>query len=205
MHRSFLAASISLLFATQVWAANPSPMNSASPPAAERLTLAPLPPEPDAATLQVAAPAPMFSYLGGDGRWHRSDELLARGPIMVLFAAGENDLVAAQRLAPAFDELGVRPVAVLNLPTRGTAALTRKLGISLTLVSDPMSAIAGLYHSVQPSTGQHAPAYFVIDARRRLRAMYYGPLPPPELLVASAARSLGRPLPMSVFTSSAER
>lgn len=205
MRCSFVAASITLLFATQVWAANPSPMNSPPLPGSEHHALSPLSPEPEAATLQVAAAAPMFSYIGDDGRWHRSDELLARGPMLVMFGASETDLVAMQRLVPAFDDLGVRPVAVLELPTRGTAALSRKLGISLALVSDPMSAIAGLYHCVDTATGQHGSAYFVIDSRRVLRAMYFGPLPPSELLVASAARSLGRPLPSSIFTSSDER
>jgi peroxiredoxin len=205
MRRSFVAASITLLFATQVWAANPSPMNSAPAPGAERATVSPLSAEPEAATLQLASPAPMFSFIGADGRWHRSDELFSRGAVIVLFGADESDLAAIQRMTPAFDELGVRPVAVLDLPTRGTAALTRKLGLSLSLVSDPMSAIAGLYHSADPATGRNAPAYFVIDSRHVLRALYFGPLPPPELLVASAARALGRPLPSSIFTSSDER
>ena len=57
-----------------------------------------------------------------------------------------------QRLAPAFEELGVRPVTVLDLPTRGTLATSRRLGITTPLVSDPMSAIASLYHSVNDNT-----------------------------------------------------
>jgi peroxiredoxin len=93
----------------------------------------------------------------------------------------------------------------MDLPTRGTSALTRRLGITTTLVSDPMSAIAGLYRTLDPTTGEHTPAYFVIDTRRTVRAMYYGPLPPAELLVATSARCLGRPLPASVFTTSDER
>lgn len=205
MRRSAMAASITLLFATQVWAANPSPMNSPPVPGAQRRVLAPLSAEPEAAALQIATPAPMFSYIGADGRWHRSDELLSRGPLLVLFGANDTDLVTVQRLAPAFEELGVRPVAVLGLTTRGTSQLTRRLGISIALVSDPMSAIAGLYHRLEPTTGRHAPAYFVIDSHHTLRAMGLGPLPPTELLVATTARSLGRPLPSALFTSSDER
>ena len=204
MHRSIAAAGIALLFATTVWAANPSPMNSPVAPPVERHGLTPLSPEPEAATLQVSGPAPMFSYIGTDGRWHRSDEFLSRGPMIVVFAPAEDDLVAIQHLSRVFDDLGVRPVAVLDLPTRGTAALTRKLQLTTALVSDPMSAIAGLYHSVDPATGEHAQAYFVIDSRRTLRAMYFGPLPPAELLVASAARGLGRPLPASLFSTTTE-
>jgi len=203
MRRSFIAATSSLLFATIVWAATPSPMTST--PATDRGGyLSPLSAEPEAATLQVSAPAPMFSYIGGDGAWHRAEDLLSRGPVLLVFAADDDELRAVQKYAPAFQELGVRPVAVMDLPTRGTAALTRRLSLTTTLVSDPMSAIAGLYHSIDRASGAHAPAYFVIDTRRTVRAMYYGPLPPAELLLATAARSLGRPLPASVFSSTDE-
>jgi len=205
MRRSFIASTGSLLFATIVWAANPSPMTSTAPPATHGDAIMPLSIEPDAATLQVSAPAPMFSYIGADGAWHRAEDLLSRGPVLLVFAAEDDDLRAVQKRAAAFEELGVRPVAVMDLPTRGTAALTRRLGLTTTLVSDPMSAIAGLYRTIDRTTGTHAPAYFVIDTRRTVRAMYYGPLPPAELLIATAARSLGRPLPASVFTTSDER
>ncbi len=205
MRRSSIAASITLLFATTVWAAVPSPMNPLTPTDASRRQLPPQSAEPEAAALQVGWPAPMFSYLSADGRWHRSDELLAHGPVLVMFAPTESDLTAIQRLAPAFNDLGVKPVAVLDLPTRGTTAISRKLGLTGTLVSDPMSAIAGVYHSVDATTGRHVPSFFVIDARRTLRAMYYGPLPPADLLVATAARGLGRPLPPSVFSTSESR
>lgn len=205
MRRSFTAASISLLFATTVWAANPSPMNLPPPADAGRRSVTLQSTEPEAAAMQVGWPVPMFSFIGADGRWHRSDELLSRGAVLVMFGPSEEDLVAVQKMAPAFNELGVRPVAVLDMATRGTSALSRKLGLTVALVSDPMSAIAGLYHSIDATTGRHAPSYFVIDTRRTLRAMYYGPLPPAQLLVATAARGLGRPLPPSVFTSSDER
>jgi peroxiredoxin len=205
MRCSSIAAGITLLFATTVWAANPSPMNLPSPTDTGRRQLPPSSAEPEAAALQVGWPAPMFSYLGVDGRWHRSDELLSHGPVLVMFGPSDSDLTDIQRLAPAFNELGVRPIAILDLPTRGTSALSRKLGLSAQLVSDPMSAIAGLYHTVDAATGRHSPSYFLIDSRRTLRAMYFGPLPPAELLVATAARGLGRPLPPSLFSTSDER
>src|SRR5258706_6648539 len=142
MHRSSIAASITLLFATAVWAAEPSHLNSSQPNETVRRAVSPISPEPEAATLQVGEPAPMFSYLGADGRWHKSDELLTYGPVLLIFGPTDDDLVAVQKRHLAFEELGVRPVAVLDMPTRGTAALTRKLGLTAPLVSDPMSAIA---------------------------------------------------------------
>src|SRR5262245_3437186 len=200
MLRRFVAAVTPLLFATVAWAADPSPMNTVHRDDPRRMI--PVATEPQAATIQVGGPAPMFSYIASDGRWHRSDELLLRGAVLMLIAPSERDLVAIEKLRDAFEETGITPVAILDLPSHGATAMTRKLSIQTPLVSDPMCAIAGLYHSLDPSTARHAPSYFVIDRSRTLRAMYYGPFPPAEMLLASSARCLGRPLPESVFSSS---
>jgi peroxiredoxin len=203
MLRTLLAAVTPLLFATVAWAADPSPMNSARRDDPRRMV--PVATDPQAATIQVGGPAPMFSFIAADGRWHRSDELVLRGAVLMLIAPADDDLVAIEKLRAAFVEMGITPVAILNLPTRGTAALSRKLSVETTLVSDPMCAIGGLYHSLDPSTMRDAPSYFVIDRSRTLRAMYYGPFPPAEMLLATSARSLGRPLPESVFSSSSDQ
>ncbi len=204
MPRSVTVACISVLFATNVWAADPSPMNQtnhADPPR----VFAPVSTEPEAATLQIGAPAPMFSYMGPDGRWYRSEELLTLGSVVVIFAPTDEDLVGLKRTREALDQIGVRTIPVLDLPTRKTTSLARRLAIEGTLVSDPMSAIAGLYHAVDRTSGTHVTSYFVVDGKRCLRAMYYGPLPSPETLLATAARSLGRPLPSSVFSTTDDR
>ncbi len=204
MPRSFAAAFLPLLFATAAWAANPSPMNSTTVEA-EQHALPLECPEPEAATLQVGASAPMFSFQGDDGHWHHFQELIAHNPVVLVFGATDEDLKDLDRLHATFDDTGVGVVAVLHLPTRRTIAIGRRLGVTRTLVSDPMSAIASLYHSRESSSGRHLPAYFVIDTKGALRAMYYGPLPPVPLVLASAARGLGRPLPASAFTSTNDR
>src|SRR5262249_58261806 len=117
MRGSSIAASITLLFATIVWAANPSPMNFPTPNSQARREMTPQSAEPDAAALQIGWPAPMFSYLGADGRWHKSDELLTHGPVLLTFGPSDDELGDIQRLSRAFGELGVQPVAVLDLPT----------------------------------------------------------------------------------------
>ena|ERR1043165_6214640 len=200
MSRSLAAACIPALFATAAWAVNPSPMNSPSVESAHHaLPLEAI--EPEAAELQLGAPAPMFSFQGSDG-WHRSEELVAHGAMLLVFGASDTDLKGLERLRVAFDEVGIVPIAVMNLPTRRAASTAKRLGLTRALVCDPMSAIASLYHSRETASGRHVPAYFVIDTKRTLRSMYYGPLPSPELMLASAARGLGRPLPPSAFTSS---
>lgn len=203
MPRSVTVACISVLFATNVWAADPSPMNSPSHVETPR-SFSPAFTEPEAAPLQIGASAPMFSFLGADGRWHRFEELLTLGSVVVIFAPTDDDLAGVQSYRESLEQIGVRAVPILDLPTRKTSALAKKLGYDGTLLSDPMSAIAGLYHTINATSGAHVASYFVIDGKRSLRAMYYGPLPAPEILLATAARSLGRPLPSSAFTSTDE-
>ena len=53
MRRSSIAACITLLFATIVWAANPSPMNLPTPNDAARRQVSPQSTEPEAAALQI--------------------------------------------------------------------------------------------------------------------------------------------------------
>jgi hypothetical protein len=66
---------------------------------------------------------------------------------------------------------------VTDLSTRKTTALAKRLSLHGLLVSDPMAAIAGLFHSIDSSNGQRVHSYFVIDKKLRLRAMYFGPDP----------------------------
>lgn len=199
MLRNLVVAGLSSLFATAALAANPSPMNFPSQPAPAR-SIQPRAVEPSSATLNVGDSAPRFSYMGNDGDWHRLEELVASGPLLLVFGAGDDDLTALDALSPAFREMGVTPVAVLRQPTRGTRALAKRLDLESQLLADPMCAIAGLYNSLDPKSCGPASSYFIVDERGRIRALRYGPLPPPEILLASAARALGRPLPDSVLS-----
>lgn len=199
MLRNLVVAGLSSLFATAALAASPSPMTFPSQPAVRR-ALQPRAADPTSATLNVGDPAPGFSYMGNDGGWHRFDDLVASGPLLLFFGASEKDLTAIDEYCPAFREMGVMPVAVLRQPTRGTRAIAKRLGLESQLLADPMSAIAGLYNSIDPGSGGPAGSYFILDEHGQIRAMRYGPLPPPEMLLASAARALGRPLPSSVLS-----
>lgn len=205
MPRSVTVACLAALLATTVWAASPSPMNSASREEV-RLPLSPVPVEPGPASLQVGSPAPMFSYLAAaDGRWHPFSELLEQTDVVLVFAPTNDELAGFERQRELFAQIDIQPVAVTDLSTRKTTALAKRLPYTGLLVSDPMAAIAGLFHSIDSSNGQRLHSYFVIDKKLRLRAMYFGPIPSPELLAATAARSLGRALPPSAFTSTTDR
>ena len=205
MPRSATVACLAALLATTVWAASPSPMNSASREEA-RLSLSPVPVEPGPASLQIGSPAPTFSYLAAaDGRWHPFTEVLGQNDVVLVFDPTDEELSGIERQRELFAQIGIQVVGVTDLSTRKTTSLAKRLPYSGLLVSDPMGAIASLFHSIDPSTGTRVNSYFVIDKKLRLRAMYFGPIPTPELLAATAARSLGRTLPPSAFTSTTDR
>ena len=200
MLRQLMVAGLPVLFATTALAATPSPMNSI-PPVDTPRTLRPILSEAPTRWLDVGDRAPMFSYLASDGRWHRSEDLLGNGPILMIFGADAAALQGLEKMKPAFAELGVRPVVVLDVATRTAHGMAERLGVTVAMVSDPMCAIAGLYNSLDPRSGRHSTSYFVVDEKRTIRAMFYGDLPGTPLLVGSCARALGRPLPPGMLST----
>ena len=196
---SCIPACMPFLFATIALAADPSPMTS-PPPMESTRTVQPVQMSPRSTPLVVGDPAPMFSFMAADGRWHRSEELMQRGPVLIVFGATAPDLRALGRLRDAFRELGVTPVAVFNLPTRSTRALADRLNLFGQALSDPMCAIAELYNSLDPANGKHAPSYFIVDGRRIIRALRHGTLPDASTLLGSSARCLGLPLPANALS-----
>ena len=194
MLRNLVVAGLPSLLATTALAATPSPMTP-SPPPQEVHALRPIATEGRMAELRVGDRAPSFSYMCLDGRWCRFEDLASSRCLLIVFGAGEADLRELERLGPAFDQLGVTPVAVLERATRSLVGMRRRLGLQETLLADPMHAIAGLYNSLDPASGLSSASYFVLDEHRTIRAMRYGPLPSAEILLLSSARCLGRPLP----------
>jgi len=171
------------------------------PPVDTPRTLRPILSEAPTRWLDVGDRAPMFSYLASDGRWHRSEDLLGNGPILLIFGADPATLKGLEKLKPAFEALGVRPVVVLDVATRTAQNLADRLGVKVAMVSDPMCAIAGLYNSLDSRSGRHSTSYFVVDDKRTIRALFYGALPETPLLVGSCARALGRPLPPALLST----
>ncbi len=51
-------------------------------------------PEPDATVVSPGDRAPDFAYIGADGFGGRLRNLLAQGPVLLVFGAGESDLAA---------------------------------------------------------------------------------------------------------------
>ena len=153
--------------------------------------------EPVSKVLQVGDRAPAFSYLGTDGRWHRFADLAGQGPVLLVFGASDVDLKALESARPVFRDLGLLPVAVLDMRTGSAMTYGRRLGLTGPIITDPMLAVADLFNSINPVNLRHAPSFFVVDAGGTIRALRHGSLPPVTLMLGLSAHLLGRPLPES--------
>ena len=85
----------------------------ADPPAATSGLQAVAPDSP-ATRLLAGDRAPSFSYLAPDGHWYQFSELCAKGPVLLVFGAGETELRSLQKVLPLFADLGVTPAAVVD-------------------------------------------------------------------------------------------
>ncbi len=147
--------------------------------------------------IQIGDSAPGFSYIGIDGQWHGFRQLFARGPVLLVFGARDEDLKALDRIRPVLEDLGVHPVAVLDMGSGSASRLARRLELKCDVIADARCVIGGLYGSLNPETQRHGASYFVLDENGKVRGAARGALPSARKLVAISARSLGRALPES--------
>lgn len=147
--------------------------------------------------LQVGDSAPGFSYIGIDGQWHGFRQLFARGPVLLVFGARDEDLKALDRTRPVLEDLGVNAVAVLDMRSGSAARLARRLELQCEVISDAQCVIGGLYGSLNPDTQRHGASFFVLDETGMIRGAGRGALPAARKLVAISAKSLGRAVPES--------
>ncbi len=159
-------------------------------------------PEPRTADLGVGQPAPMFSYLSTDGRWHKFSDLLDERPVLLVFGARSTELAALENARTVFDDMGVDVAVALDMRAGSAATLAKELELQGPIISDPKRAIASLYHSLMERSLRHAPSYFVVDTKRTIRALGYGSVPSPPQLIVISARGLGKPLPESAWKMS---
>ena len=192
---------VALLLATGVAGSSPGRESVMAPqPVLEpQAAIEKVAPEPRTATPRVGESAPMFSYLSTDGRWHEFGALLADRPVLLVFGARSAEIEALQGVRPIFDEMGLNVAVALDMRAGSAAAFSKRLRLDGPIISDPKRAIASLYHSLDRSSQRHAPAYFLVDSKRTVRAMGYGSMPSPPQLIAISARGLGVPLPSAAW------
>jgi peroxiredoxin len=173
-------------------------------PPAQRLipssALQPGKPEPPTTEVRVGDMAPDFSYQSHDGKWRRLHELRVHGPILLVFAPDEQQLKAIERERTRFLDLGVVPVAVLDLSPRATWNLVQRLGLRYSVLADPRSVIAEQFNAVNWRTHATEPAWFVLDGEGRVRALEHDALPGEP--VAVVAEALGKPKPGAAMPTS---
>jgi peroxiredoxin len=157
-----------------------------------------VPPEPPASEIQVGDPAPNFSYHGFDGRWLRLHHLLDQGPVLLVFGPGPAELQRLEEERESLLDLGVIPVAVVELKSGAARRLAKRLGLRYTLLSDQRLVIASQFNAVHSAAT--IPSWFVVDAHGKVRGLQRGKLPAsdyPQL----CARALGLMLPGTTLPS----
>ena len=156
-----------------------------------------VPVETPAAEVCVGDVAPDFSYQGPDARWRRLRDLIGQGPVLLVFGANEGVLRIIEGERDALMDLGVVPVAVSGMRLGVTRSLVSRLELRYTVLADPQGVIAAQFNAIDSPTGRQLPAWFVIDARRRVRGLGRQALPL-RGYSEIAAGALGLPSPTAV-------
>jgi peroxiredoxin len=133
--------------------------------------------EPPATLVALADPAPDFSYPSEGKRWLHLHDLLAQGPVLLVFATDDPQLVALQGERGRLLDLGVVPVAVLDRRSGAAASAARRLGLEYLVIADVQRVIASQFNMLDPDSRQTAPGWFVIDRTGRVRALNRSGLP----------------------------
>lgn len=141
-----------------------------------------------ARALGTGAPLPAFTLADAYGRAVASDQLVAQGPVVVVFYRGAWDkfsrayLRALEKRLPEIEAAGASLVAISAEDVSRTGLMQDKAGVSFTLLSDPGYQVArrfGVVYEVPPAADQ------VIRAHGFNLARYYG-TQAPELPLSAA-------------------
>jgi peroxiredoxin len=149
--------------------------------------------EPAPMQIQNGDPAPDFSYQSPEGRWRHLHDLLVQGNVLVVFGAPEATLRTLERERDELLNLGVVPVAVLDVKPGSAWSAARKMDLRYTVLADPRRVI-GAQFNVVDGNSRTLPAWFVVDRKGTVRGSWRGELPQSGY-TSIAARSLSLPLP----------
>lgn len=139
--------------------------------ASKSIPLVPLGSNSEYAVIEAGSNAPDFAYETLAGGGARLRDLRAQGHVLLVFGAGEADLVRLQREADRLTRLGIVPVAVLDWRPGACRGVVKKLSLTFPVVPDPQRTIGAQYNALDPLTRQDAPAWFVVDRRGRVRGL----------------------------------
>jgi peroxiredoxin len=153
--------------------------------------------EPPILSIQPGDPAPDFSFVGLDGRWRSLRDLTAHGALLLVVAPHQAQLRALDRARDSLLDIGVLPVAVLDVRPNRARLLVQQLGLRYTVVPDARRIVASQLDSVHPLTLAPVPSWFLVDRTRKVRALKRGVRLERDF-ASLAARALALPLPDAV-------
>ncbi len=143
---------------------SPSSMHQGAP-------LQTLPLDTPATEVCLGDVAPNFSFQGVDGRWRRLRDLVAQGPLLLVFGADELTLRVIEHERERLLDLGVIPVAVTDSRAGVARGMVNRFDLRFTVLADVRGTIAAQFNAVDPRTGRQFPTWFVLDQKRRVRGL----------------------------------
>lgn len=170
--------------------------NNAAPPAASPSSTT----RESDRSLTVGNRAPDFQYQSYDAMWQHLHNVLEHGDVLLVFGASDVDLRTIERERESLMKSGVMPLAVVERGDRDVWASVRRLGLTFSLLADPKGAIGAQYGVFDAGLGRSRSAWFVIDAKGRVRQI--GSDMPSQGWPMMAATALGRPLEGGTQTAS---
>lgn len=169
--RLTLLLALTALLATADDPINRSAQSSAAIGAHEGTSILPGPLETYATEVKLGDDAPDFSYQGVDRRWIHLHDILAQGPVLLVFGADDAALRVIENERERLMNLGVVPVVVSDARSGSARATVSRLALRYTVLSDARGTIATQFNAVDPRNGRHRPAWFVVDTHRRVRGL----------------------------------
>ncbi len=151
---------------------------------------------------RLAAPAPLsgelapdFTYQSHDYLWQNLHNILEHGAIVLVFGAGDEQLLALEQEREPMQSRGVTPVIVVDRRDLEAWQLVRRLSLGYSLLADPRSSIGEQYGVLDATSRRSQPAWFVIDQAGHVRDSGLGTLPRQGWvdLAAAALRSTPEP------------
>ena len=159
---------------------------------------------------RLAAPAPMngelapdFTYQSHDYLWQNLHNILEHSAIVLVFGAGDEQLLALEGERESMQAGGVTPVVVVDRRDLEAWSLVRRLSLGYSLLADPRSSIGEQYGVLDAASHRSQPAWFVIDQLGHVRGSALGTLPK-QGWVELAAAAL-QPTPEPNRTASADQ
>ncbi|MEO5989749.1 MAG: redoxin domain-containing protein [Candidatus Eisenbacteria bacterium] len=148
--------------------------------------------------------APDFTYQSHEYLWQNLHNILESGPVLLVFGAGDLQLLALEHGREALSAHGVTPLAVVDRRDVDAWTTVRRLNLGFSLLADPRSVIGEQYGVLDLASHRSQPAWFVIDRTGYVCQSAVGSLPQYgwEDLATAALKS---DLPVDPSVSTEER